>query len=392
MADKIKVAVIFGGRSGEHEVSLLSARSVMNALDKDKYEIIPVGITRTGEWMIGADTMGALESEDYSRMKPAAIFADPSKKGLWAAEAGVRSEANQNLANRENSTHKQANLASLSRVDVVFPVLHGTFGEDGTLQGLLELAGVPYVGAGVLSSAVAMDKITFKDVVKSHGLPVAEYLWITRKRWRAEPETFMNEVEQHLGYPVFTKPANLGSSVGIMKCHNRRELQNGIDEAARYDRRLMAEWAVPSAREIEVSVLGNEEPMASVPGEIVPKREFYDYIAKYLAEGEEVSDLIIPALLETEVTQQIQDLAVAAFKAIDGSGMARVDFLINGETDDIYLNEINTIPGFTAISMYPKLWEASGISYARLLDWLIDLALDRHQENARSERIFRPGN
>jgi D-alanine-D-alanine ligase len=392
MADKIKVAVIFGGRSGEHEVSLLSARSVMNALDKDKYEIIPVGITRTGEWMIGVDTMGALESEDYSSMKPAAIFADPSKKGLWAAQAGPRSEANRDLANQESSTHKQASLASLSRVDVIFPVLHGTFGEDGTLQGLLELAGVPYVGAGVLSSSVAMDKITFKDVVKSHGLPVVEHLWITRKLWRAEPETFMDEVEQHLGYPVFTKPANLGSSVGIMKCHNRCELQKGMDEAARYDRRLMAEWAVPSAREIEVSVLGNEEPMASVPGEIVPKREFYDYIAKYLADGEEVSDLIIPAPLETEVTQQIQALAVAAYKAIDGAGMARVDFLINGETNDVYLNEINTIPGFTAISMYPKLWEASGISYARLLDWLIDLALDRHQENARSERIFRPGN
>ena len=292
---------------------------------------------------------------------------------------------------QQQSRSGMRNLSALSRVDVVFPVLHGTYGEDGTVQGLLELAGVPYVGAGVLSSALAMDKITFKDVVKSHGLPVTKHVWTTRKHWHADPEAFLNEAEEHLGYPVFTKPANLGSSVGIMKCHNRDELKQGIEEAALYDRRLLVEWAVPSAREIEVSVLGNEEPMASVPGEIVPKREFYDYIAKYLADGEEVSDLIIPAPLETEVAEKIQALAVAAYRAIDGAGMARVDFLINGETDDIYLNEINTIPGFTSISMYPKLWEASGISYARLLDWLIDLALDRYQENARSERVFRPG-
>ena len=393
MTEKVKVAVIFGGRSGEHEVSLLSARSVMNALDPEKYEIIPVGIARTGEWMIGVDPMGALESEDYSTMKPAAIFADPSKKGLWSAEENgeIKIEDSSVRPRQIQTSAGMRNLSSLSRVDVVFPVLHGTFGEDGTLQGLLELAGVPYVGAGVLSSAVAMDKITFKDVVKSHGLPVTNHVWTTRKHWQSEPESFMDSVEQKLGYPVFTKPANSGSSVGIMKCRDRNELRQGIEEAARYDRRLMAEWAVPSAREVEVSVLGNEEPMASVPGEIVPKREFYDYIAKYLAEGEEVSDLIIPAPLETSVTNQIQALAVAAYKAIDGAGMARVDFLINGETDEIYLNEINTIPGFTSISMYPKLWEASGIPYSKLLDWLIDLALERHQENTRSERVFRPG-
>ncbi|TFG72949.1 MAG: D-alanine--D-alanine ligase, partial [Anaerolineales bacterium] len=344
-------------------------------------------------WMVGADPMGALEAEDYSGMKPAAIFADPSKKGLWASDMNSMSEdaCEDTTAIQLQSRSAMRNLSALSQVDVVFPVLHGTYGEDGTVQGLLELAGVPYVGAGVLSSALAMDKITFKDAVKSHGLPVTKHVWTTRKHWRAEPEAFMNEVEQHLGYPVFTKPANLGSSVGIKKCHNREELKQGIDETALYDRRLLVEWAVPSAREIEVSVLGNEDPIASVPGEIVPKREFYDYIAKYLADGEEVSDLIIPAPLETEVTEKIQALAVAAYRAIDGAGMARVDFLINGETDDIYLNEINTIPGFTSISMYPKLWEASGISYERLLDSLIDLALDRYQENARSERVFRPG-
>ena len=393
MAEKLKIAVIFGGRSGEHEVSLLSASSVMEALDPEKYEIIPVGITRTGEWMVGVDPMGALESEDYSAMQPAAIFADPSKKGVWTAEAGYESNDDKHtpLAQQRESTSVMSKMATLSRVDVVFPVLHGTFGEDGTVQGLLELAGVPYVGAGVLSSAVAMDKITFKDVVKSHGLPVTPHVWTTRKHWHADPEGFLDKAEEHLGYPVFTKPANLGSSVGIMKCHNRDELKYGVEEAVRFDRRILVEWAVPTAREIEVSVLGNEEPMASVPGEIVPKREFYDYIAKYLADGEDVSDLIIPAPLETKVTEQIQALAVAAYKAIDGAGMARVDFLINGETDEIYLNEINTIPGFTSISMYPKLWEASGIPYSRLLDWLVDLALERHADNERSERVFRPG-
>lgn len=392
MADKIKVAVIFGGRSGEHEVSLLSARSVMNALDPEKYEVIPVGITRTGEWMVGADPMHALEAEDYSMLKPAAIFADPSKKGLWSATDICGAETDQDAMPAEIKPPNQTlhHLTALSRVDVVFPVLHGSFGEDGTVQGLLELAGVPYVGAGVLCSSLAMDKITFKDVVKSHGLPITEHVWTTRKQWHADPESMMDRIEKELGFPVFTKPANLGSSVGILKCRNRDELRLGLDEAARYDRRILVEWAVPCAREIEVSVLGNEDPIASVPGEIIPKREFYDYIAKYLADGDDMSELLIPAPLDTESTEKIQALAVAAYKAIDGAGMARVDFLINGETDDIYLNEINTIPGFTSISMYPKLWEASGIPYSRLLDWLIDLALDRFNENSKSQRIYRP--
>ncbi|MDF1513836.1 MAG: D-alanine--D-alanine ligase, partial [Anaerolineae bacterium] len=321
MVEKIKVAVIFGGRSGEHEVSLLSAQSVMAALDPEKYDIIPVGITRSGEWMVGADPMAALSAEDYTALQPAAILADPSKKGLWTADRlDADTENSRQDITQQDTSHAMDNLTTLSRVDVVFPVLHGTYGEDGTVQGLLELADVPYVGAGVLCSAVAMDKIIFKDVVKSHGLPVAPHIWTTRKHWRAEADAVMDEVEEKLGYPVFTKPANLGSSVGIMKCRNRAELLTGLIEALRYDRRVLVEWAVPSAREIEVSVLGNEEPMASVPGEIVPKREFYDYIAKYLADGEEVSDLIIPAPLETEVTERIKALAVAAYKAIDGAG------------------------------------------------------------------------
>ncbi len=383
---RIKVAVLFGGRSGEHEVSIMSARSVMRALDAEKYEVIPVGITRQGRWLVGADPLKALESEDLTGTQFAVIFADPSRQGLWA-DTETQAATNHHLATRESG---ESTLASLSRVDVVFPVLHGTFGEDGTVQGLLELAGVPYVGGGVLNSALAMDKIAFKDVAKARGLPITDYVWTTRRQWLAEPEAVMDEIERKLGYPVFTKPANLGSSVGICKCHDRAELRQGLDEAARYDRRILAEWAVPDAREIEVSVLGNEEPMASIPGEIIPSREFYDYQAKYLDQGEDASQLLIPAPLDEAMVRQVQHLAVEAYRAIDGAGMARVDFLLSRTTGQLYLNEINTIPGFTSISMYPKLWEASGIPYSRLLDWLIDLALDRHAENARSERVFRP--
>ena len=387
MSDKVKVAILFGGRSGEHEVSIMSARSVMRALDPAKYEIIPVGITRDGAWIVGADPMKALESEDFTGTRPATIFADPSKRGLWAGEAETGQEVGRAVI---SANERESTLASLSRVDVVFPVLHGTFGEDGTVQGLLELAGVPYVGGGVLNSALAMDKIAFKDVVKARGLPITDYVWTTRRRWLAEPDVVIDEVEEKLGYPVFTKPANLGSSVGISKCHDREELREGLDEAALYDRRILAEWAVPEAREIEVSVLGNEDPSASIPGEIVPSREFYDYVSKYLDDGEDASELLIPAPLDDAMTKHIQAQAIEAYRAIDGAGMARVDFLLSRTTNALYLNEINTIPGFTSISMYPKLWEASGVPYERLLDWLVDLALDRHAENARSERVFRP--
>lgn len=390
MTERLKIAVLFGGRSGEHEVSIMSARSVMRALDPTKYEVIPVGITRQGAWIVGADPMKALENEDFTGTRPATIFADPSKRGLWAGatevDAGDETASNAVVPVQQ----RESTLAALSRVDVVFPVLHGTFGEDGTVQGLLELAGVPYVGGGVLNSALAMDKIAFKDVVKARGLPITDYVWTTRRRWLAEPDVVMDEVEAKLGYPVFTKPANLGSSVGICKCHDRDELRKGLDEAALYDRRILAEWAVPDAREIEVSVLGNEDPSASVPGEVVPSREFYDYVSKYLDEGDDASELLIPAPLDAAMTKHVQAQAIEAYRAIDGAGLARVDFLLNRTTNELYLNEINTIPGFTSISMYPKLWEASGVPYERLLDWLIDLALDRHAENARSERVFRP--
>lgn len=376
MSAKLKIAVLFGGRSGEHEVSLVSARSVMGALDRERFEVIPVGITREGAWLVGSDPMKALEEESFDETRPVAILPDPTRSGLNQLQTQPQDEGGR--------------LSLLSRVDVVFPVLHGTFGEDGTVQGLLELANVPYVGAGVLASAVAMDKIIFKQVCDNVGLPIVPYVYCSRRRWEREPEVILNDVEAQLDYPVFTKPANLGSSVGISKCRNREELQLGLDEAARYDRRLLIEVAVPAAREIEVSVLGNEAPSASVPGEIIPSRDFYSYEAKYLDVGEDASDLLIPAPLDDEMTARIRALAVKAYRAIDCAGMARVDFLLSGETDALYLNEVNTIPGFTSISMYPKLWEASGVPYDRLLSWLIDLALERHAENARSERVFRP--
>ncbi|OQA17495.1 MAG: D-alanine--D-alanine ligase [Chloroflexi bacterium ADurb.Bin360] len=374
MADRLKVAVLLGGRSGEHEVSLASASSVMSALDPGKYEIIQVGITRQGAWVAGTEVLAALQSESLEGVPSVALFADPTRRGLWDVE----------------SLDGTARLRLFSRVDVVFPVLHGTFGEDGTLQGLLEMADVPYVGCGALASAVAMDKVLFKDVCKAHDLPMAAYVGVSRRRWEHEPQAVLDEIEQVLHYPLFTKPANLGSSVGISKCRGRSDLLEGLHEAARYDRRILVEQAVPAAREIEVSVLGNEAPSASVPGEIIPSREFYDYAAKYLDEGERASQLLIPAPISAALTEQVRDLAIRAYRAIDGAGMARADFLLDGESGALYLNELNTIPGFTKISMYPKLWEATGIPYSQLLSWLIDLALDRHGENMRSERVYRP--
>ncbi len=374
MVDRLRIAVLFGGRSGEHDVSLASARSVMSALDPAKYDIIPVGITRQGAWIVGPEVLAALQAETLEVQQPVALFADPSRKGLWNVE----------------TLDGTARLHLFSRVDVVFPVLHGTFGEDGTLQGLLEMANVPYVGCGVLASALAMDKIAFKDVCKAHNLPLAPYVAVSRRRWEREPQAVLEEIETVLPYPLFTKPANLGSSVGITKCQGRSDLLEGLIEAARYDRRILVEQGVPAAREIEVSVLGNESPSASVPGEIIPSREFYDYAAKYLDQGERASQLLIPAPIGAALTEQVRDLAIRAYRAIDGAGMARADFLLDDESGAVYLNELNTIPGFTKISMYPKLWEATGIPYSQLLSWLIDLALERYGENERSERIYHP--
>ncbi len=371
---KIRVGVIFGGRSGEHEVSLVSARSVMDAMDKEKYEVVPIGITKEGCWIASGDPMKALMAGDVSASQPVALLGDPSRRGLMRLE----------------DTERVIQATRLAELNVVFPVLHGPYGEDGTVQGLLELAGIPYVGAGVMASAVGMDKAIFKDVMKAHGLPVADYLVLKRKEWDADPEGVMDRIEERLGYPAFTKPANLGSSVGVSKCHDRAGLAAGLAEAARYDRKLLVEAAVPAAREIEVSVLGNDDPIASVPGEIIPSREFYSYEAKYIDTGEDASRLLIPAPISPELTERVRDLAVRAYKAIDCAGMARADFLLSGTTGELYVGELNTIPGFTAISMYPKLWEASGISYPELIDRLIELAIERYQDKERSETSYQP--
>jgi D-alanine-D-alanine ligase len=373
MKRKLRVGIIFGGRSGEHEISLISARSVMDAMDRDKYEVIPIGITRDGRWIASGDPMQALMAGDDAASAPALLAGDPSRRSLMRLE-----ERGQVL----EATH-------LTELDVVFPVLHGPYGEDGTVQGLLELAGIPYVGAGVTASSLGMDKAIFKDLMRACDLPVVEYMLIKRKEWERDPEGVLAAIEARFDYPVFTKPANLGSSVGVSKCHDRPGLIAGLKEAARYDRKLLVERAVPAAREIEVSVLGNDDPITSLPGEIVPSREFYSYQAKYLDKGEQASKLLIPAPIPPELAERVRDLAVRAYKAIDCAGMARADFLLSGATGELYISELNTIPGFTAISMYPKLWEASGISYPELIDRLIELAIERYREKERSETSYR---
>ena len=372
MHRKIRVGVVFGGRSSEHEVSLASAASVMNAMDRQKYDIVPIGITNDGRWIASGDPLKALQSGELAGTRPAALLGDPSWHGLL----------------RLDDSGKGLAAAEVNHLDVVFPVLHGTYGEDGTVQGLLELANVPYVGADVLSSAVAMDKIMFKYVMTAHGIANVDSLWFRRKQWQNQSAGVLEAVEEGLGYPVFTKPANMGSSVGVSKCHNRGELADGLDEAARYDRKLLVEVAVPEAREIEVSVLGNDEPITSVPGEVVPSREFYSYEAKYIDLGESASGLLIPAPLSESMTAQVRELAIRAYRAIDCCGMARVDFLLPRSSGQLYINEMNTIPGFTGISMYPKLWDATGVSYAELIDRLIELAMERHSDNASSATSY----
>ncbi len=372
MAKKIKVGILFGGRSGEHEVSLESAASVMRALDPSRYEITPIAITRKGRWLLGpalnANSPIALP-EVLENGEPVIAPPDPGCPQLIPL----------------NSQGPQR-AASASRLDVVFPVLHGTFGEDGTVQGLLELAGIPYVGAGVLGSAAGMDKDVMKRLFRDAGLPVVRWELVRRTGWEQEPMRVRKLLERRIGYPAFVKPANLGSSVGITKVHARKELESALKRASRYDAKIVVEAAI-DAREIECAVLGNDHPEASLPGEVIPVNEFYDYEAKYVSEG---SQLIIPARLGEHQTKRIRQLAVRAFKAIDCAGMARVDFLMERRTGVIYVNEINTIPGFTSISMYPKLWEATGLPYTKLLDRLIELALERSREMSRN-RYTTPG-
>ncbi|HER34704.1 MAG TPA: D-alanine--D-alanine ligase [Halothiobacillaceae bacterium] len=369
MAERIKVGLIFGGRSGEHEISLLSARGVLNAIDPAKYEVIPIGITKEGRWLASGNPLNALASGSTHESNPVALLAEPSQRGLMCIEE------------REEQVLR---AVPIGEIDVIFPILHGPYGEDGTMQGFLELAGIAYVGAGVTASAVGMDKAIFKDVMLAHNLPIVRHQTIKRKRWDREPDGVVDEIESEIGYDCFVKPANLGSSVGITKAHNRAELVAALAEAARYDRKLIVEVAV-DAREIEVSVLGNDEPIASLPSEIVPSNEFYDYAAKYL-DGE--SQVLIPAPLSDDLTAEIRRLAIDAYMAIDCAGMARADFLLDKQTGALYVNEVNTIPGFTPISAYPKMWESSGISYSELIDRLIQLALERHADKSRSATSY----
>ena len=392
--EKLRVGILFGGRSGEHEVSLLSAASVLNAIDKEKYEVVPIGITKDGRWLTAEHAENLLQGK--LMLEPRNLRAgDPETTPSAAVLA--RGEA---VVVPPEPVHRQTGLvpfqtdAAMMRrasdrainVDVIFPVLHGTFGEDGTIQGLLELADIPYVGAGVLGSAAGMDKDIMKSLFIASGIPIVRHVTILRSAWEKDSKRVQKFVASKLRYPVFVKPANLGSSVGISKAHNRKELGPAIEEAAKFDRKIVIEQGVggakEKAREIECSVLGNDEPAASVPGEIVPGKEFYDYTAKYVDEG---SQLIIPAKLSKSETKKVQDLAIAAFKAVDCSGLARVDFLMDPKTRKIYLNEINTMPGFTAISMYPKLWAASGLAYADLIDRLIQLGIERHEDKKKNQ-------
>jgi len=377
---KLRVGVIFGGQSGEHEVSLVSARSVIAALDPDKYQVVPIGITHAGRWLTSGDPMALLTAG------PLAEPGGPSTGSGGGPSTGSGGDLAGPVAmGAERELVPGATGQRFPALDVIFPVLHGPFGEDGTIQGLFELAGVPYVGCGVLASAVGMDKIASKAVFAAAGLPQARYLAFIRREWERAPAEVIARIEGALTYPVFVKPANLGSSIGISKARDAGELAAALNEAARYDRRLLVEEGVPNVREIECAVLGNDDPIASVPGEVVPSNEFYDYAAKYI-DGK--SALLIPAPLPAPLAAQVREMAVRAYKALDASGLARVDFLLNAGTDELFINEANTMPGFTAISMYPKLWEATGLSYAELCDRLIELAVERQRDRARAQTSY----
>lgn len=359
---KIRVAVVFGGRSDEHDVSLRSAQTIMAALDPERYDVVPMGITREGRWISGADPMAALIdvspmfhlTEGEQKVEPTG---DRSIVPVVGAEALMPGGVAEGL-------------------DVFFPVLHGPMGEDGTIQGMLELAGLPYVGSGVLGSAAAMDKAMTKMVITHADIPQLPWMLVLRREWERSPQEIEARIAEEIGFPCFVKPANLGSSVGITKAHDAVELAEGLREAAHFDRRMVVEKGVVG-RELEISVLGNHDPIVSVPGEIKPRGEFYDYRAKYIDDS---AELIIPADLEPEVQERLEDYAIRAFVALDLAGLARIDFFLEEGTNQIYLNEVNTLPGFTSISMYPSLWAASGLALPDLVDRLVRLALERHGE------------
>ena len=364
-----RVGVVFGGRSAEHDVSLRSALTIMGALNEAGHDIVPIGITREGQWLTSGDPMAELQAGSP-------LFQITEPAGHGQVEEAVESLSL--AAQRSDAAGLVAANGWAGEIDVIFPALHGPMGEDGTIQGLFELAGVPYVGAGVLASSVAMDKALCKQVLDQAGIPQAPWVVTRRRDWERNADEIIQVVEEALGYPCFVKPANLGSSIGISKAHDRRELVEGLDEACLHDRRVLVEMAI-DARELEVSVLGNDDPIASVVGEVIPgeNHEFYDYEAKYVDDD---AVLAIPADIPDATAERARELALAAFREIDGAGIARVDFLLDRTTGEVYLNEINTIPGFTSISMYPKLWEATGIELAELVDRLLELAVERAHE------------
>lgn len=383
--NKLRVGILFGGRSGEHEVSLLSAASVLKAINKDKYEVVPIGITKEGRWLTEAHAERLLrgEAESGRHLRAGDPETTPGAAVLAKGEAIIVPPVPQSHGLIPFESAASSGQKSID-VDVIFPVLHGTFGEDGTIQGLFELADIPYVGAGVLGSAAGMDKDVMKQLFAGAGLAIVKHVTVLRSQWEKETKKVTKLVESKLKYPLFVKPANLGSSVGISKAHNRKELGPAIETAAGFDRKIVIEQGVGGkrkARELECSVLGNDEPVASVVGEIIPGAEFYDYNAKYIDEG---SRPVIPAKISKKQMKQVQEMAIRAFKSVDCSGLARVDFLMEPKSEKIYLNEINTMPGFTSISMYPKMWEASGLKYSELIDRLIQLALERYQEKKKN--------
>ncbi len=377
MEKRIRVGLIFGGQSGEHEVSLASAQSVARAINRNKYEVVLIGITKQGQWLVGGNALAQLAAVSPTPLlAPIAETSDEGSRAVSSAELVP------------SASGEIVHTSPLASIDVAFPLVHGPFGEDGTLQGLLELAGIPYVGAGVAASAVGMDKALMKAIFRAHGLPTVEWMVILRRDWASKPEETIRRIEAAFGYPCFIKPANLGSSVGISRARHWDELAQALATAAQYDRKIIAERAAENAREIECSVLGNDEPMASLPGEVIPARAFYDYAAKYGdASG---TELIVPADVPLETTRLVQELAIRAFKAVDCSGMARVDFFVERATNRVLVNEINTIPGFTAVSMYPRMWEKSGIPYPDLIDRLIQLALERYADRKKSKIAYEP--
>jgi len=398
MKKKLRIGILFGGRSGEHDVSLLSAASIFEAIDRKKFDVVPIGITRQGRWVTASSAQQLLSGNqvaattlragDPAATEASAILSRGEAVLIPPQPGSAEKGASSTLVPFETDRAQIGSTTPALQVDVIFPVLHGTFGEDGTVQGLLELAGIPYVGSGVLGSAAGMDKDVMKRLFAAAGLPIVPHITILRSELAKRSPSVTKRIEKLLKYPLFVKPANLGSSVGISKVHNRAELAPALALAAGYDRKIVIEQGVEGrgknskARELEVAVLGNDDPQASVVGEIVPGKEFYDYEAKYLSEG---SVPLIPAPISKAQTRQVRDMAIAAFRACDCSGLARVDFLLNPSTGKLFLNEINTLPGFTSISMYPKLWAASGLAYRDLITRLIELAVERAADRAQNQ-------